>query len=340
MSTDSASTWTQLSIPTLDGLLGGPLNLFFDPRNSEIIYTGATPGGLHKSVDGGRSWIGTGLSDTTCATNRACYEMPHLWVSGLVIHPENTRRLVAGTALGVHRSEDAGETWTPSGLTERAVNVLIADHHNLDRLHAGTEAGLFTTDDGGNSWRRVASVPETWVISMVGEPRSRRFYVGTVNAGVYESTDGGDTYIPINEGLTHDAVGRLVIDSHNPPTVYAGTGDGAFSLTLPRITAIVEEYSEALPEALSLDQNYPNPFNTGTSIRVALPANSDIELAVYDIAGQKVTTLMSGTRQGGIHTVYWDGLDDEGRVVASGIYFYRLRDGESLRISRKLSLIR
>ena len=97
---------------------------------------------------------------------------------------------------------------------------------------------------------------------------------------------------------------------------------------------------EALPETFSLMANYPNPFNSRTVIRFALPTRADVHLALYNLAGQKVATLVSGPRPAGTYTVHWDGRDASGRDLASGVYLYRLRAGEHQVETRRLLLLR
>lgn len=94
-----------------------------------------------------------------------------------------------------------------------------------------------------------------------------------------------------------------------------------------------------LPLVHSLNQNYPNPFNPVTSIRYAVPRSGQVTLAVYDLHGRKVRTLVSGEQKAGRHVVVWDGTDDRGRHVASGMYFYRLI-AERFTQSRKVVLLR
>ena len=104
-------------------------------------------------------------------------------------------------------------------------------------------------------------------------------------------------------------------------------------------TAILEQYAAGRPESFALAQNYPNPFNSGTVIRFDLPAAQAVELAVYNLSGQQVTTLVTGPREAGTYSVRWDGRDDDGRELASGVYLYRLRTGTQVE-TRKLLLIR
>ena len=104
-------------------------------------------------------------------------------------------------------------------------------------------------------------------------------------------------------------------------------------------TAVLEDHTAALPQALALSQNYPNPFNSQTVICFALPASGEVELAIYDLAGQRVALLVSGMREAGTYAVNWDGRDDRGQELASGVYLYRLRVGNKEE-TRKLALVR
>ncbi|MCL1827242.1 MAG: T9SS type A sorting domain-containing protein [Candidatus Cloacimonetes bacterium] len=74
----------------------------------------------------------------------------------------------------------------------------------------------------------------------------------------------------------------------------------------------------------SLNSNYPNPFNPETTISFGLPFTTDVNLSIYNIKGQKVTTLINDKRPAGEHKITWNGTDDAGQSVSSGIYFYRL----------------
>jgi hypothetical protein len=79
------------------------------------------------------------------------------------------------------------------------------------------------------------------------------------------------------------------------------------------------------PTVFSLAQNYPNPFNPKTMIRFALPKDSWVKLEVYNILGQKVKTLVDEKLAAGVKEIEWDGKDNKGAEVASGIYFYKIK---------------
>ena len=98
--------------------------------------------------------------------------------------------------------------------------------------------------------------------------------------------------------------------------------------------------SGAEPAVFALHPNYPNPFNRGTVLSFSLPeAWPEVELAVYDLLGQKLAVLIRGARGSGFHSVAWNGRDDSGRPLASGSYLYRLRAGP-YRAVGKLMLLR
>jgi len=88
---------------------------------------------------------------------------------------------------------------------------------------------------------------------------------------------------------------------------------------------LMVEMISVLPRKYDLSQNYPNPFNPQTSIHYALPVASQVELVIYNIMGHQVRKLVSGRVSAGYHRVLWDGRDDQGRDVPSGVYFYRLQ---------------
>lgn len=87
-------------------------------------------------------------------------------------------------------------------------------------------------------------------------------------------------------------------------------------------------YTVALELPYTLDQNKPNPFNPKTTISFSLPREERVTLAVFDAAGRRVKTLHDKVEGAGVHRVIWDGTDEAGRPVASGVYFYRMDAGK------------
>jgi hypothetical protein len=96
------------------------------------------------------------------------------------------------------------------------------------------------------------------------------------------------------------------------------------------------EHAGSLPENFALLQNYPNPFNPTTSITYKIARVADVKLSIYNLHGQKLRTLVDERRAVGSYTVEWDGKDQLGKAVASGVYFYRLEAGEFLQTRKML----
>ncbi len=102
--------------------------------------------------------------------------------------------------------------------------------------------------------------------------------------------------------------------------------------------------SAALPKTFALDQNYPNPFNPSTTISVQIPEtvespNFSTTLRIYDVRGRLVKTLIDERLSPGFYSVQWDGVNDNGEKVSSGIYFYSIKAG-SFASTRKMMMLK
>ena len=107
-----------------------------------------------------------------------------------------------------------------------------------------------------------------------------------------------------------------------------------------------EENSETLqqdPEqdvgSIELGQNYPNPFNPETEISFTLPKSRMVVVKIYNSLGQEVRTLTDGQYEAGTHTLRWDGLNNQGSTVVSGVYLQRL-EVDGLSVVKKMNLVR
>ena len=109
------------------------------------------------------------------------------------------------------------------------------------------------------------------------------------------------------------------------------------------ITAVTGGSDDPLPSSFLLGQNYPNPFNGTTIIPFTIPAAGMGEdrfarLEIYNLSGQRVVSLLSGALAAGQYSITWDGSDQRGHAVSSGLYFYRLKAGSFLP-TRKFTLV-
>ncbi len=116
------------------------------------------------------------------------------------------------------------------------------------------------------------------------------------------------------------------------------TGPSVF-LARSAPVGIEDQAEQILPQKFELQQNYPNPFNPSTSISFTLPATDRVELVVTNVLGQKVKTLFSGVATPGAHQVQWDGTNQQGKMVSSGVYLYTLKTSKG-QLTKKMLFLR
>jgi len=127
-------------------------------------------------------------------------------------------------------------------------------------------------------------------------------------------------------------------------TQVSGAADWTPTWPLPEAASLetsVDDHPRTggAPESFALVQNYPNPFNPTTSIIYNVPRAAAVKLAVYNLSGQMVRTLVNERQGVGTYTVQWDAKDQFGRIVASGVYLYRL-EADGLVQARKMLLVK
>lgn len=147
---------------------------------------------------------------------------------------------------------------------------------------------------------------------------------GKLKIGMVDLT--GKHLIPAGEGslvrlaITGSDVSSLALEQ----AILVDANANHFQVTvLPK-----EDVKATLPQDFALLQNYPNPFNPETEISYVLPNACHVRLSIYNLLGQRIRTLVDGYQAAGHQTVRWDGTDEQGNKVASGIYFYRIQAGE------------
>ena len=199
-----------------------------------------------------------------------------------------------------------------------------------DNSHDPTLAGLFDL---------------VWYINHLGITGMDSDTVGFAGAvmnfdGMPVDYDGVPYSITIGPIDVSHAGKHLCLDScYYPPSgdwkwadIGAGlefpTWDGPHCWVITDPGDVHRDNAAALPISFSLSQNYPNPFNPSTQVKFDLPQRSEVDLTVYNVLGQEVTTLVHETMAAGSYTADWDGTSRTGSPVASGVYFYRLSAGD------------
>jgi YVTN family beta-propeller protein len=209
-----------------------------------------------------------------------------------------------------------------------------------------------------NTGNVVNTVPFISSPTSVGINSLDQCYVGTFGSGVtvynlitqsFERDESNP--LPGGPGIDYDAQNNVYITDFNEDSVRVfslshqkiaayGVGDGPASISIydPSVTNIGFT-NLTKPVNFELYQNYPNPFNPTTNIRFEISDFGFVSLNIYDLSGKLVRTLISETKRPDMYIVQWDGRDNTGRLLASGVYFYHLRVGGSSKIN-KMYLIR
>ena len=180
---------------------------------------------------------------------------------------------------------------------------------------------------------RWIAVSMGWVLVLLIGERSFGQHISTVaGGGIGDEGPATQASLYYPAGVFVDGAGSLYIADWFNNRIRKVAGIAA-------PTAVLEDYASSRPQRFDLNQNFPNPFNSSTVIRFELPQRGDVELVVYNLAGQRVATLLAGEREAGVYTLHWDGKDAGEKELASGVYLYRLRAGAQVE-TRKLLLLR
>jgi len=145
-----------------------------------------------------------------------------------------------------------------------------------------------------------------------------------------------------NPGESYYREGATWVDLYyyNDPPWPSGTANFCIkALAVEDDPTHTGNFGTTMPADYALYQNYPNPFNPSTTIEYRLPEAGYVQIEVYDMSGRMVRSLVNGNVQAGLHSVAWDGSNDRGDRVASGVYAYRLTAGNYHAV-RKMVLLR
>ncbi len=201
----------------------------FHPTDPDILFVGAPTGGLWRTADGGSNW--------ECLTD----ELPTLGISDIDFHPQdpNIIFICTGTrdiwwetfSVGILKSEDAGETWTETGLKyvlqqNRSVHELIINPNNPLIMVAATGNGIYRSHDGGDSWILILGGNFMDLAQKPGDPSTiyaTNFNYYNCGAKVFRSNDAGVSFQLVNTGITSTEVNRITIGvtPADPEVVYA-----------------------------------------------------------------------------------------------------------------------
>ena len=233
----------------------------------------------------------------------------------------------------IHVSVDDGETWALVDSTmETGLWYWASYMYNLAPYigDATSFKVAFQYHDCGGEWGYGVAIDNiaikegddfTWLT--VSPYKGTAVAIGNLNdsisvqIGVYGTDD--------NFTIAEDIV---VASDNTELTVQIGVG----------VEVAIDE-SGLTPFEFALHQNYPNPFNPETNIQFDVAENSDVNVSIFNIMGQKVATLVNGNMDAGIYHIKWNGLSDKGIALPSGMYFYKMKSSEYQSV-KKLVLVK
>ncbi len=271
---------------------------------------------------------------------------------GTALAVEGTSNAWFGTALGepvrIFRTTDKGRTWTVANtpLSTNRPYWGISTIVFKDSLNGFAGCGGITNDsnnlaqttDGGKSWSLVTTYQHRSPSTLVYVPKTSNLSLAvTAKDGSIYTLDGGITWRLISSDL------YLGLTFASPTAGWA-TGWAAGVSRIMKFngnlaTAVAERPSNSQPQTFDLLQNYPNPFNPETRIKFQVPSVSWVRLEVINVTGQHIATLLEGKRPAGEYEITWDGRNDAGQLVPSGVYLLKMQAGKFIQ-TRKMVLTR
>ncbi len=194
----------------------------FHPTDANMLYVGAPAGGLWISDDGGQSW--TNKTDS----------LPTLGVSSILVDFNDPNTIYIGTGdrdagdspgMGVMKSTDGGNTWSPSsnGMGNETVGRMIMHPDDANTILAATSGGIFKTTDGGANWASKAFGNFKEIVFKTDDPD---VVFASRNGKFFRSTDEGETWTEITSGLGAASRGVIGVSEADPDVVYFHTSDG------------------------------------------------------------------------------------------------------------------
>jgi len=252
------------------------------------------------------------------------------------VAPSNSNVIWAGTDAGnVWISTDYGTNWNEvtGNLPQRWVTRVVADY-NDENIAYVTFSGLkwtdpqphiFRTADQGQTWSDISSnLPDAPINAFAVDPyRPNVLFIGT-DLGAYYSIDTGQSWQYLSSNLPMVSVYDMKIHETEYYLALGTHARSMYKLDLSSITGIDISERENLERSFQLMQNYPNPFNPVTTIPYKLAKPARIKIAIYNTLGQEIRTLVNEEQAAGDYQITWNGTDNQGLSVASGIYIYRL----------------
>ena len=253
-----------------------------------------------------------GTQNITVATKQTMTLAPGSY-GDVTIQPQATLRLGSGGTYQFKSitAKSKSKLLATAPTHVRVLNTLSADNETYIGPAQGSpiDASGIIVYVGSSSTQAIEAGPKADLFANFYAPNGTiRFKEGTEATGAFLAKD-----------LDIGAKSELTLSSAFTGILKAGSRGW---LLEPDAQPVAE-----LPTSFALMQNFPNPFNPTTTIRYQLPEQRDVNITVFNLLGQAVRTLVNQTLDAGTYGVVWDGRNDQGQLVGSGVFFYRMKAG-------------
>ena len=254
-------------------------------------------------------------------------------------------------AYGFNRPQQKMRT-VPSAWNIQNMNIYVAKADGLYLYDAVSHSLKWILNEdiraqtGTQSYVRDAAVNLVYVadLSMMSRAGDRgEFYsiahAGFIGQNVYLFCASFDLATVVRDLINRDAL-REVMKLEDDQEIML-----AQSIGYPKGTSQIhmkkEEFEQ--PDSYSLSQNSPNPFNSETQINYRLSENAHVKINIFDSKGEKIKTVLNQKQTSGDYTLRWNGLDENGKRMASGVYFYQMEahnDNNQFKQTRKMLMLK
>jgi photosystem II stability/assembly factor-like uncharacterized protein len=357
LSTDKGASWKEINTGITNKQIWSIAVI------GNTLFAGTAGGGLFRSTDNGSNWTAAnnGISATTIirsvvkfnnklfatSTNQGIYvttDNGNSWtkqntgIVGLVAQPllVTESELYTGVLQSVYKYDATNDKWVAanSGIVNNTISSLAytKDKAGVGNLFAGVSnsgSNVFRSVNSGTSWtgagKGLPPVPVA-TIAAVGTT----LFAGN-DYGVYISKDMGDNWTDASTGFQLASYATFLSAGSQELYVLQSGAVWKRSLADFGITSVKNLETENYTRLL---QNYPNPFNSQTTISYELSNAEQVKLAVYDLSGRQLFTVIEGYQGSGIYSYR---LSTNEQELAPGIYFYKLEAGNSTQ-TRKMMI--